>query len=849
MLNHFQSQSRTSGAWILRCLFVVGMTSLTLAAAVESEIKITQLSRQILEPFIKNNCLRCHGPGKEKGHLRLDQLSFSIGDNKTASRWQDVLDALNAGEMPPTEEKQPDKKVLMTVLGQLTDSLFMARKRLADRGGEIAMRRLNQREYNNTTHEIFGFILPPGMAPEDDDSEHFDTNGSEQFFSTYHQKRYLELGRELVREGFNWSSKPLAPVSITRDNSVIRANERIRKALDDGDAKMALYKAGKTFEEIGFHDEGELKIFVSQFKMRVEDLRLYLQEPLTKTGLYLQNNNFTVKAANINRSADPRASYRLRIHGGIHGEQPLIRHFIFIADGSRQLGAYKMPGTTDEPGVIELPIEPLFGQSKMSITLTENRPPAVRIESYLTKIASTSSEFSIWVSGLELEGPFYREPSFFQNLVAKYKSTSDDSKDKKSKVPSWDDAQAKPLLEEFAFEAFRHQAADKQYLNQLLDLFTLNRKQGMDFEQAIIDPLAIILSSPQFLYLNESRGNSSKPITLDNRELAIRLAYFLWSSPPDKELYARAADGSLGTNQELTKQVDRLLNSPKAASFMESFMGQWMNLKRFDGITVDKDVLTFNDGIRLAVRKEPLEFFKVLTRENLSVTNLIKSDFIVINALLSQHYGIPGITTNTFEKVSLPSDSVRGGLISQASFLMIGSNGERTSPVIRGALVMEKLLHDKPAPPPPNVPELDQVSKTPLSLREAVALHQNKAQCGSCHVKMDAIGFGLENFDMLGQWREQEKVGNKFIPIDTGGTLPGGDKFTNLKEYKSILLKHKAKLAQSMVESLLAYSIGRDVGFSDANTIDGMLKKLSAADYRVRSMIHAVVASATFRQK
>ena len=848
MLNHFQSRARRSGAWILRSLLVVVMASLTLAVAVETDVQITQLSRQVLEPFIKDNCLRCHGPEKDKGHLRLDQLSLSISNNSTAGRWQDVLDALNAGEMPPSEEKQPDKTKLMTVLGHLTDSLFVARKRLADHGGEIAMRRLNYREYNNTMQDLFGFILPSGMAPEDDVSENFDTNGSEQYFSTYHQKRYLELGRELVREGFNWSGKPRAPVAVTRDNSAIKANERIKKLLDDGDAKMALYKAGKSFKEIGFDDEGELKIFVSQFKSRVEDLRLYLQEPLTKTGLFLHNNNRTIRAANINRSADPRASYRLRIHGGIHGDQPVIRHFIFIADGNRQLGAYKMPGTTDKPGVMELSIEALFGQSIMSINLTENRPP-VQIEHYLKKIAPTSSEYSIWVSDLEVEGPFYREPSFFENLVAKYKSTSIDVKDKKSKAPRWDDAQAKPLLEDFAYEAFRHQAADKQYMNQLLDLFTLNRKQGMDFERAITDPLAIILSSPQFLYLNESRGNSIKPITLDNRELAIRLAYFLWSSPPDKELYARAVDGSLSTERVLKAQVERLLNSPKAASFMESFMGQWMNLKRFDGITVDKDVFTFNDGIRLAVRKEPLEFFKVLLRENLSVTHMIKSDFVVINAMMAAHYQIPGITTNTFEKVSLPSDSVRGGLISQASFLMIGSNGERTSPVIRGALVMEKLLHDKPAPPPPNVPELDQVSKTPLSLRDAVALHQNKAQCGSCHVKMDAIGFGLENFDMLGQWREQEKVGNKFIPINTGGTLPGGDKFSNLIEYKTMLLKHKAKLAQSMIESLLAYGIGREVGFSDANTIENMLKSLAQEDYRMRSMIHAVIASATFRQK
>ena len=414
----------------------------------------------------------------------------------------------------------------------------------------------------------------------------------------------------------------------------------------------------------------------------------------------------------------------------------------------------------------------------------------------------------------------------------------------------WNDASARDLVEEFAREAFRHRDPDAAFVDRLMALFEESRSAGTGPDQAMTEVLAIVLASPGFLFLQEAEEPSEKRQTLDARELAIRLSYFLWSSAPDDELYACADDRSLLKPEVLQAQVDRMLNDPKSESFMAGFAGQWAELDRFDAITVnEEDHFRFNRGVRLSAAREVVAFFKTLVEENLPASNLIDSDFAVINALLAEHYGIEGVDSDAFQKVSLPSESPRGGMMGQTAFLMTGSNGERSSPVIRGALVMEKLLHDKPPPPPPNVPELGSNNKTPLSNRQLVEQHQGRAQCASCHKKMDAIGFGLENFDTIGRWRDVEKSGRWEFPIETAGLLPGGGAFTNLDELKRELLQAKRAQAKELLESLFAYALGRTMEFSDEDVISATLDTLESDDFPVRSMVHSIVSSSLFQSK
>ena len=412
------------------------------------------------------------------------------------------------------------------------------------------------------------------------------------------------------------------------------------------------------------------------------------------------------------------------------------------------------------------------------------------------KLTVVDSGASIWIDYTEAEGPFFRDYSQFEKILGLTSQEKIQAFSKQSLK------ETEKLLNEFAFVAFRHRKPAPQYIQRLLKLYQDNRNAGQKHEAALVEPLAIILSSPSFLYLHES---SNEQQSLDTRNFAIRLAYFLWSAPPDAELYRVVEAGNLDKSEVLRSQIERMLDDPKSEAFYQGFVSQWAELERFREVSVDPNLFPrFNNGIRDSAYQETIEFFKTLVKENLPVTKLIDSNFVTINSILAEHYELNDVKITDFAKVKLPADSNRGGLLGQVSFLTAGSTGERSSPVIRGALVMEKLLHDKPSPPPPNVPELAQASQEPLPIRDIVALHQTKPQCASCHVKMDQIGFGLENFDAIGRWRETEKVGRKQVSINPTGKLPGGGEFTNLRELKRCPVAARRR-TRSRVDGILAF--------------------------------------------
>jgi hypothetical protein len=382
----------------------------------------------------------------------------------------------------------------------------------------------------------------------------------------------------------------------------------------------------------------------------------------------------------------------------------------------------------------------------------------------------------------------------------------------------------------------------------------------------MVDPLATILCSPRFLYLLEPGAEARSTRELDAVNLASRLSYFLWSSPPDTELRKLAKSGDLLKPEVLDKQIDRMLAHEKASAFYNGFMGQWLHLKRLDEVGLSsRRHLAWTDAMVHSAKQEPVAFFKTLTSENLSAANLIDSDFVTVDGVLANRYGLRKHypAGDGFKKIELPPDSPRGGLMTQTAFLAIGTMGNRTSPVIRGALVKEILLNDPPPDPPANVPELVQAGVDPLaSVRSLVHLHQKKAQCASCHARFDFIGLGLENFDALGMWRDKEIVSNaeyfhqvikkgrhKIYPIDASGELPNGETFNNVQELKAALMKDKRQVAGSLFEGLLCYAVGRDVTFTDRPLIQATLDDLAATDYPVRDLIKRVVASRQFQER
>lgn len=807
---------------------------------------ITQLPRAKLEPFLNRYCIECHGPDEQNGQVRFDQLDWQVSNVDNAQRWQDVLDQLNAGDMPPEDATQPHGDELSVLLDALTGSLVTARKRLTDHGGVIAMRRLNRREYSNSIRDLFGFGVAYADIPEDGEST-FDTIGAEQLFTSAHFDQYLELGRKIAVESFRFNHSKKRDVKIQRSEPEQRVTEKMRKKLADNDRKMKLKNEGADWKQMGFKDEGDMEILFKQWDSRAEMPRLYLQYPHVKTGVYVSD---VAKWVSMSQHIDIRGDYIVRIHGGVREGQDDLRSIIRVWDRDKIRGTLKLAGTPDKPQSVQMRARQVMGRSHLSVMVRENAPENTRnsMRGYITKLQgradNTDPRAAVWIDWLEIEGPYYpKTRGKLEDILYPDAPTGGRS------VYIWDDNKVAELIEKFTYEAFRRRSPDPRYIEQLHALFKRNRAEGMNHRDAFAEVTAVVLASPGFLFVQEAEPvDQNSQRQLDNRELAVRLSYFLWSSPPDYELYA----ADLTDPKTYAKQVDRLLSDPKVMAFRDGFMSQWAEFDRYDAITIDnKQHYRFNEGLQRDAKQEVMEFFGALIEDNLPSRNLIDSDFVVVNNALATHYGIelPNPKTAEFQKVNLPADSPRGGLMTQTAFLVTGSNGERSSPVIRGALVMEKLLHDKPSPPPPNVPELGSATNTPKTNREMVVLHQKQAVCASCHKKMDVIGFGLENFDTTGSWRVTEKVGRKQVQIEPGGTLPGGAAFTSVQELKKVLLDQEDQLAKELIESIMAYGLGRTIEFSDHDDVETLLQKLKGNDYRLRSMIREIALSPLFRRK
>jgi hypothetical protein len=828
----------------MKILTLLTLFFIPVTLAVPPEISVP---RETLQPFLKKHCIKCHGPKKQKGQVRFDEADWIIAGNDSAQRWQDVLDQLNGGDMPPEKEQQPSNAELAMVLNSLTGSILKARKLLTDHGGEIEMRRLNQREYSNSIRDLFGFDVTLHEIPEDGEIDSFDTVGAEQFFTSAHFEKYLKLGQKVAEEAFSFNTQPRREVKKQRVEPEENLNKKLRSRLADLDRKRALIEAGKNWKQAGFKDEGQKKIIFNQWENRAELPRSYLQYPKINSGVY---NCDVAKWVSISQHVDIRGEYKLHIHGGIVGQPHELRKIVRLYDRNEIHGTLKIQGSVDSPKTVTHRIRRQMGEHFLSVSIRENQPDNTinTMRGYLQKLGQPGQvrepRAAVWIDWLEIEGPFYPESRpRFEELLYPERPTGSNS-------PYFNvDAKAREFLQEFATLAFRRKKPEPSYLDALNKTFLELRQSGKNYRQSMSEVMGIVLASPSFLFIQEAAPEQNKPHgLLTNRELAIRLSYYLWACPPDEELY----NADLSNIKVYEKQVDRLLADPKSQGFRDGFSGQWMELERFDAITVDrKEHFHFNQGVQQDAKQEVREFFGILMKENLPVANLIDSNFLVVNDALAIHYDLPTdqLKGGTFQKIKIPAESHRGGIFTQTAFLTTGSNGERSSPVIRGALVMEKVLHDKPPPPPPNVPELDEASNKLMPNRAMVLLHQKRATCAACHVKMDAIGFGLENFDTIGRWRDSEKVGRKKVPIQSEGTLPGGGKFQNVSELKTLLLKHEGALAKELTKSILAYALGRTVEFSDSDEVETILANIVKDQYRFRDIIREVALSSLFKRK
>jgi hypothetical protein len=406
---------------------------------------------------------------------------------------------------------------------------------------------------------------------------------------------------------------------------------------------------------------------------------------------------------------------------------------------------------------------------------------------------------------------------------------------------------ARQILEYFAHRAFRR-PVEKDELEDLLGLYDRAGKRGENHESGVKLALKAILVSPNFLFRIEANRSTTEPYRINDYELATRLSYFLWSSMPDDNLLAVAAQKRLHEPKVLEAEIQRMLQSPKAKAFAENFATQWLRVKELK-TSAQPDTRRFPEftaELRDAMYAEPVEFFHSLLRGNRSLLEFIDSDYTFVNADLARHYGIEGVEGRQFQRVKF-SDRNRGGLLGMAGVLTLTSYPLRTSPVLRGKWVLEEILGSPPPPPPPLIKSLprDDKPKDGLTLRQRLEKHREDVTCAACHKRMDPLGFGLENFDAIGRWRTE--IADQ--PVDASGEMTTGEKFSGPVELKQILLDRKNEFARNVIEKMLAYALGRGLEIHDMPTVREITKTLAKDGYHAGTLVVEIVKSYPFQYR
>ncbi len=722
------------------------------------------------------------------------------------------------------------------------------------------MRRLNRREYENTIEDLLGVSVNAEELPKDSSTGSFDTVGSGLFFSSDQFEQYLSIARRALTIAL---AEPQASTLMRkRQESETAINQMVQKRYNkllDGKTRGEQWRnSDKPPTEFGFIDAARVKFEEGLYNRDGVGYRHYLTLPQTKTGavFYATWAGAMTDTLTLPENAPP-GKYLIRARVGGFEDAPARRRFLEIGtveSGARSgelavLDYRKVTGTYDQPQIVEFPIT-VTPSSSRKIGVRERQHNNRDAARFVFKKARDRDipleEPALWIDWLEWEGPIdQHRRSAFQSWIFD-----------EPPGPAFGEEEAREAIKRFARRAFRTQAPSEPFVDKLMALYRERLTAGEDYRTALVEPLSVVLASPAFLYLNEPQPGDRKR-ELNDLELAVRLSYFLWSRPPDDALYQSARSGRLKDPVELRRQTNRLLEDPKAWEFISGFTSQWLHMDRLDFFQFNYDWYPdFDDSAKSAARNEIYHTVKTILEENLSVENLLKSDFVVINDLLADYYGIEGVEGPDFRKISVPADSPRGGLVGTAAVLAMGSDGERSSPVERGAWVMRTLLNDPPPPAPANVPQLGRLADKRLGARELQLAHMEEPQCAQCHQKIDPIGYGLENFDAAGKWRSRERIvatskkeEDLFVPIDPSGTLPDQTPFGDYFELRDRLSERGDAFAQGLTEALIAYGLGRPYGFTDYDLAQEILAQAKPREYQARTFIHALVQSEPFRQK
>ena len=836
-------------AWSWRSIRLVA----AMASVVGAYLFFDLVGARAAEPdhtaFLKKFCSECHSGTTADAGLSIEELRLAGAEAASFPTWVRLFDRVRKHEMPPKDYGQPtadERGAFLKLLGAKLTAASLARQRAE---GRVPVRRLNRNEYQNTLHDLLGITADlKSLLPDDNTVAGFDNISAGLETSAVHLVRYQEAADRALA-----AALPIAEIK----NETHRWTGR-----EFFDSRPKPNQAG-TLPFVRF--EGDTIVLCAQLYKHGS----VTARPAPVDGRY----RFRASVRTVKNDGKPLPVLIGRISSDRFAHERL-EHIYDIQDAPADGKARIIEIEADMPrgeqvyveglGLIffgtmkkernDKPIDDSYAGPGLAVEWVELEGPlgaGVGVSRLFGELPHVPDRYlADTLAGKKVDETWHKWP--YPGEYSKYPVTP------VSRDPQGDAAR---LMKAFLPRAFRRPVSDAtaQYY---IDIATKKVAEGESFGNAMIAAYKAVLCSPSFLMLVE------KPGPLDDYALASRLSYFLWSSQPDDELLAVAARGDLKKPDVLRSQTERLLNSPKAERFVQNFTGQWLELRKIHDMKPDAMYVEYDERLAWSMPEETRAFFREVLRKDLPTSSFVHSDWIMLNERLAKHYGIPNVEGLDLRRVALPGGSHRGGVVTQAGILKLTTNATYTSPIKRGAWVLERILGLPPSPPPPNVAAIEPDIRGAVTIREQLEKHKSVKSCAACHVQIDPPGFALESFDVVGGWRDsyRTKEGggtNKYValanypdkkvwlakPVEAAGETAAGDKFADVDDYKQILLRDPDQLTRNLAEKLLIYATGSTLQFADREAVEAMVAEVGGKNHGFRSLIHAVVGSRVFQSK
>ena len=788
--------------------------------------------REVLQRY----CFACHNARTRTAGLALDTFDMArAGDHPEV--WEAVVRKLRTGAMPPAGRPRPDRATYDAVVAWLETALDRAAEARPD-PGRPTLHRLNRAEYRNAVRDLLAVEIDVGLLPADNAAYGFDNNADALTLSSALTERYLGAAARIAELALGRPRGTPAPETIlipTDRNQGVRWSDELPFGSRGGGAFRYHFPAdGDYLFEMRPKESGVAGGFLGvtddphQLDVSIDGHRVW-------SGVVQRPEG--VRGDERNRRILESMRFRAPVSAG-----PRLVQVYFAAKTSAYVEDLFDPDLRRDP-YRAASGEPVVSSVTITGPLAETAAPGDSPSRGKLLVCTPAGPPAASAARPSAPGPSptaSATPSAAPALSVAQAAASEEQAA----------VCAREIISTLARRAYRRPVTEAD-LHVPLALYRDGAARG-GFEAGIELAVRGILVSPNFLFRFEEQPASVEPGTpyrISDQELASRLSFFLWSTIPDDELIDLAVAGELHRPEVLRGQVARMLADPRAQALVDNFAGQWLHIRNVPGFRPSPELLFhFDDNLRRAFEQETKLFFASIVRENRGVLDLLDADYTYLNERLARHYGIPGVYGERFRRVTLPADSVRRGLLGQGSILTGTSRANRTSPVIRGKWILENLLGTPPPPPPPDVPDLveERDPRNVLPMREQMALHRANPVCAACHAQMDQLGFALENFDAIGEWRDIYASG---LPIDASAEFPDGTTFDGPNELRALLLSYADDFLLTVADRLLTYALGRGLEATDMPAVRRILRDAAPDDYRFAALVQGVVASLPFQMR